>query len=314
MMNRSLSATRFIASPIASVLDFHRRKTALSYALLLPAALTVLLLIVYPLYQIFDISFREGKSMNFARIGQQPFGLDNYRRVLTDPAFWRSTWVSAVYVGGTVFVSFLIGLATSLLLNRDLPGTRLLRTLVLLPWAVPGVIVAIMFLWVMDGSYGVFNSILRDFGWHGGDINWFVDRRTALGTVMLPAIWKTYPLITLTLLAALQSIPKELYEAAEIDGATSVQKFFFITWPGIMGPALLVVMISALGTFRDVDIIFATTNGGPAGATQTLALYVYNEAFQYFRMGTATAVGTMMVAIAFLGTAIMAGMAGKSKF
>lgn len=157
--------------------SFHDQQRRLAYALLAPAALVVLALIVYPLWQVVDISFREGRTMNFARIREQSLGLGNYARVLTDPAFWRSTHVSAAYVGGTVLASFAIGLGTALLLDRGLPGTRWLRTLVLLPWAVPGVIVSIMFLWIMDGSFGVFNAILRDLGlmqgshaWFGGDI------------------------------------------------------------------------------------------------------------------------------------------------
>lgn len=295
-------------------INYHRRQTLLSFALLIPAAAAVLLLIVYPLYQVVEISFRDGTVMNFARIGELPLGLGNYVRVLTDALFWRATLNSTLYVGGSVGGAFLVGLATALLLNKELPGTRVLRTIVLLPWAVPGVIVAIMFLWILDGSFGVFNGMLRSAGLLSGEMPWFVDRNTALFAVIIPTIWKTYPLITLTLLAALQSIPKELYEASDVDGATSAQQFWYITWPGIQGAAFLVVMISALGVFRDVDIVFATTGGGPANSTETLALYVYKEAFHYFRMGTATAVGTLMICAAFLIAAGLATLSRNSRF
>ncbi len=295
-------------------INYHRRQTLLSFALLIPAAAAVLLLIVYPLYQVVEISFRDGRLMNFARMGELPLGVGNYARVLADPMFWRATLNSTLYVGGSVGGAFLIGLATALLLNRQLPGNRILRTLVLVPWAVPGVIVAIMFLWILDGSFGVFNAMLRSAGLLSGEMPWFVDSRTAMVAVIIPTIWKTYPLITLTLLAALQSIPRELYEAANVDGATKVQQFGYITWPGIQGASFLVIMISALGVFRDVDIVFATTHGGPAGATETLALYVYKEAFHYFRMGTATAVGTLMICAAFLIAATLAALSRNSKF
>lgn len=295
-------------------INYHRRQTLLSFALLIPAAAAVLLLIVYPLYQVVEISFRDGRLMNFARMGELPLGLGNYARVLGDPTFWRATLNSTLYVGGSVGGAFLIGLGTALLLNKQLPGNRILRTLVLVPWAVPGVIVAIMFLWILDGSFGVFNSILRSTGLLSGEMPWFVDARTAMVAVIVPTVWKTYPLITLTLLAALQSIPKELYEASNVDGATKLQQFGYITWPGIQGASFLVIMISALGVFRDVDIVFATTHGGPAGATETLALYVYKEAFHYFRMGTATAVGTLMILAAFLIAATMATLSRNSKF
>ena len=137
--------------------------------------------------------------------------------------------------------------------------------------------------------------------------------RTALISVMVPTVWKAYPLITLTLLAALQSVPLELYEAEKklLDGATGGQQFRYITWPGILGPAYLVVLISALGVFRDVDIIFATTGGGPSNATETLSLYVYREAFHYFRMGNAAAIGAIMIAAAALASVLLGGFARR---
>lgn len=294
--------------------SFNRRQTWLSFGLLAPAALAVLVLIVYPLYQVVDISLRDGRTMNFSRIGTLPLGLGNYSRVLADPQFWQSVLTSAIYVGGSVAVAFGIGLGTALLLNERLPGNRVWRTMILVPWAVPGVIVSIVFLWMLDGSFGVVNGVLRNLGFPIGSHPWYVDRSTALFSVMLPTIWKSYPLITLTLLAALQSIPRELYEAANVDGANRLQKFAYITWPGISGAALLVVMISSLGIFRDVDIIYATTGGGPSRATETLALYLYNEAFEFFRMGSATAVGVIMIIVAGLVATGLMLWQRRSKF
>ncbi|MCI1002728.1 sugar ABC transporter permease [Ochrobactrum sp. C6C9] len=285
-----------------------------AYGLLVPAIASVMFLIVYPLLRIVELSFRQGRSMNFAKISELPLGLDNYRQVLSDPGFWNSIQVTVFYVAGSVFFAFLIGLFTALLLNISFPGRRYLRTLILLPWAVPGVVVSIVFLWMLDGSYGVVNAILRDLGLIDTDITWFVDARTAMWAVIIPTVWKAYPLITLTLLAALQSIPSELYEASDIDGASRFQRFIFITWPGIRATAILSAMISALWIFRDIDIIFAATHGGPARATETLALYTYNEAFQYFRMGVGSAVGTMMVAVALIGCVLSVTLIHKDKF
>lgn len=310
----SISSGAESGSQAGTGLNFYRRQQILSYSLILPAALGVLTLILYPLYQVVDISLREGRVMNFARIHDLPLGFGNYVRVLTDPQFWNSVFVSVVYVGGSIAIAYAIGLGIALLLNERLPGNRVLRTIVLIPWAVPGIVLGIMFLWILDSSYGVFNAMLRDLGILSADFPWFVDRRTALVSVMVPTIWKSYPMITLTVLAALQSIPKELYEAADVDGATHLQKFRFITWAGIRGPSMLVLMISALGIFRDVDIVFGTTGGGPAGATETMSLYVYREAFNYFRMGTATAVGTVMIIVALLIGAVFTLSARRSKF
>ncbi|MBW9076365.1 sugar ABC transporter permease [Rhizobium pusense] len=290
------------------------RELLYAYGLLAPAIASVMFLIVYPLTRVVELSFREGRSMNFTKISELPLGFGNYIVVLTDPGFWSSIQATVFYVTGSVVFAFLIGLSTALLLNVNFPGRRYFRTLILLPWAVPGVVVSIIFLWMLDGSYGVVNSILRSLGLIDQDIAWFVNADTAMWAVIVPTVWKAYPLITLTLLAALQSIPRELYEASDIDGASNYQRFVFITWPGIRATAVLSAMISALWIFRDIDIIFAATHGGPARATETLALYTYNEAFQYFRMGVGSAVGTLMVTVALVGSVISVTMVQRDKF
>jgi multiple sugar transport system permease protein len=291
-----------------------RQDKLFAFALLAPATIAVLILIAYPLVRVVELSLRKGRSMNFRTISDLPLGLDNYVRVLTDPVFWNSVWVSILYVGGSVFFAFLIGLGTALLLNVKFPGRRYFRAAILIPWAVPGVIVAIIFLWMLDSSFGVVNATLRDLSLIEEDIAWFVNSGTALWAVILPTIWKAYPMITLMLLAALQSIPEEIYEAGAIDGANGGQKFWYLTWPGIRGTATLAVLITALWVFRDIDIIYASTQGGPARATETLAVMTYNEAFQYFRMGVASAIGTIMVTAALLATVTAIMLLRRDKF
>jgi multiple sugar transport system permease protein len=276
-----------------------RRERRFAYALLMPAVVAVFALIAWPMYLIVSISFREGKSLNFAALGQRPFGLGNYASVLTDSATWHSAWVSFAYTFGTIVPAFAIGLGTALLLNRVFPWRRWLRSLMLLPWAVPGVMVSIVFLWLFDASFGVVNYALRSLGLITVDVAWYTNESTALIAVIVPTIWKAYPFFTLTLLAALQSIPANLYEAADVDGASAWQRFANITWPGIRGPAVLALILNGLWAFREFDIIFAATGGGPAKATETLGIRAYNEAFGYFYMGRAAAIGVLMLAIAF---------------
>ena len=170
----------------------------------------------------------------------------------------------------------------------------------LLPWAVPGVMVSIVFLWLFDASFGVVNYALRSLGLIAVDVAWYTNESTALIAVIVPTIWKAYPFFTLTLLAALQSIPADLYEAAGVDGASARQRFANITWPGIRGPAVLALILNGLWAFREFDIIFAATGGGPAKATETLGIRAYNEAFGYFYMGRAAVIGVLMLAIAFV--------------
>jgi len=133
---------------------------------------------------------------------------------------------------------------------------------------------------------------------------WYVDRNTALVAVTLPAMWKAYPLITLIVLAALQSIPGNCTKRPRIDGASAWQEFRHVTWPGIRGPATLAVMSVRSQVFRDVDIIYTTTRGGPSRLTETVSLFVYNEGFQYFRMGSAASAGLLMVLAALLASLI----------
>jgi multiple sugar transport system permease protein len=273
------------------------RRPLLAYAMLSPAIVAVIFLIAYPIWVAINVSAREGRTMNIARIDRLPRGWGNYERALEDPANWEALLRSAIYVAGSVAPAFLIGLGLALLLNRNFPGRRWVRSLMMLPWAVPGVVTSIAFLWLLDGSYGVVNSMLRAIGLLDGDIAWYARQETAMLAVIVPTVWKGFPFFALTLLAAMQAIPHQLYEAARIDGASAIDQFRYVTWPGIRGPGLLAVILHSLWAFKELDIIYAATGGGPAGATETLALRVYLEAFEFFRLGSASALGLMMMAL-----------------
>jgi multiple sugar transport system permease protein len=295
------------------VTSLARRERRFAYALLAPAVVAVAALIAWPMYLIVSISFREGRSLNFLALDRRPLGLGNYRTVLEDPATWHSVLVSLIYTVGTLAPAFGIGLLTAVLLNRVFPLRRWLRSLILLPWAVPGVMVSIVFLWMFDASFGVVNHLLRSAGYAGADIAWYSSESTALFAVIVPTLWKAYPFFTLTLLAAMQSIPGHLYEAAEVDGATAPQRFFNVTWPGIRGPAVLALVLNGLWTFREFDIIYAATGGGPAKATETLGIRAYNEAFGYFYMGRAAVIGVLMLLIALFAV-LLARRALRKEF
>jgi multiple sugar transport system permease protein len=272
------------------------RDRVIAYGLLTPAFVLVAGLVLYPLWTVFVTSLREGRTPNVARLDRLPIGFANYARALQDEVVWQAAGRTLFFAIGVIGPAFLIGLALALLLNRDFPGRRSLRSLMLLPWAVPGVVAALAFLWMFDASYGVVNAQLRGIGITGADIAWFSNERTAPWAVLLPAIWKCFPFFVLTLLAALQSIPVALYEAAKIDGASAAQSFRYVTWPGIRGAAVLAIILQTLWVVKDFDIIFATTGGGPSRATQTLSLLIYEEAFAFFRLGSAAAIGVILLA------------------
>ncbi|MEO1225313.1 MAG: sugar ABC transporter permease [Pseudomonadota bacterium] len=266
--------------------------------LLLPAFLSVIFLLAYPLYLVFTLALNERVGINFLQTREMNFGFANFEMVLTDNRTWHAVWNTVVYTAGSIIPAFLIGLALALLLNRQFPARRWIRSLIFLPWAVPGVIVSITFLWMLNTSFGVVNAQLRNLGIISGEIGWYTDPDVAMFSVILPTIWKGFPFFALTMLAALQAIPATLYEAARLDGATKFQLFRFVTWPGIRGPAVLVLILQTLWVMREFDIPFATTGGGPAGATETLGLLIYDEAFSYFRVGNAAALGVLLLLMA----------------
>jgi multiple sugar transport system permease protein len=273
------------------------RNTLQAYILLLPAFIITISMMIYPLYITIDLSFRTGTAMNFKKLGSSPLGLKNYIGVFGDPATWNSLWLSLVYTAAGTIAAFAVGLATALLLGRLRTLRRALRILTLLPWAVPGVVASICFLWILDPSYGVFNYLLRSAGIVSANLGWFSDPDLAMASVVAPTVWKGYPFFTITLLAALQAIPEAYYEAARVDGATPGQLFRHITWPGIQNAAVLAFVLNGLWTFRVFDIIYPTTGGGPMGATDILAVRLYNEAFKYFHMGVAATLGILTFAV-----------------
>jgi len=276
------------------------RTMVMAYGLMIPAALLVAGLLIFPLYIVLKLSFCDGNPMSLDQIGTQGFSLTHYTKVFSSANTIYSVTRSVIYAVGSLIPSFLIGLGTALLLNRSFPGRRAFRTLVLIPWSVPGVVASVSFLWLLNGAYGVVNYLLRSVGLISKNIDWFTNPSTAMAAVIIPTIWKGYPFFTLMLLAALQSIPIELYEAAKVDGASKVAQFRYITWPGIRNTATLALVLQGLWTFRVFDIIYSTTGGGPLRVTETLALRIYNEAFGFFRTGMASALGVLTLAICAL--------------
>lgn len=248
---------------------------------------------LFALILLISISLRDVGLARLEVILSAPLSLANYTEVFTDPATWRSLWISVIYVFGSTAAPFAIGLITALLLNQRMPGQRLLRTLALLPWAIPGVTATVAFMWMLAPTYGVVNYLLRILGIADQDINWFLDPGLALFAVILPTAWKAYPFFTLMLLAGLQSISGEQYEAASIDGAGRMQQFRWVTLPGLMPFIFISVIFNAMYAFREFDFIYASTRGGPAGATETIAVRIYNQAFESFDLGVASALGVL---------------------
>ncbi len=278
------------------------RSRLYAFALLAPAIVVVLVVIVYPLFMAARMSLHDIAIFRVDRGITGETSLDNFRSMFRDKAFWRSLRITLYYVFFGVAGSFGVGLFTAVLLNQPFRGRTLARVLMVLPWPVPGVVAATIFVWLFNSSFGVVNFLLLRGGLIDQPVQWLTKPIPALVAVTVATIWKGYPFFTISLLAGMQSVPKELYEAARVDGASGLQQFRFITVPALRSVIGISLVIATLWQFRVFDIIFVMTGGGPSGATETLAVQIYREAFQYFEMSYAAAVGMVTLALSVIST------------
>lgn len=270
-------------------------RMALGFAL--PAALFSLILIIYPLLTTIKLSFQDIKFIGSKTGNSTGFTTENYEKLFTNTEFWDALFRSFFYTFTSLAMAFLMGLGLALLLNRKFRFQKLTRTLILLAWPIPGVIVALLFTWMFDGNYGIINEILKSLHIIDSNVKWLSGEATAMATVVLSTIWKSYPFFTLTLLAGLKGISSDFYEAAAIDGANAWQRFTKITLPALRSVIVTSLLLNGLWTFRNYDLISNITGGGPNQATETLPLLLYNQAFKYYNMGYASAIGIVSLLV-----------------
>ncbi|WP_175558093.1 carbohydrate ABC transporter permease [Roseibium suaedae] len=279
--------------------------------LLAPAVILMALIIIYPILLSVDISLQD---VRIARVGgtQAPWTTKNYDWLINSEEFWNSIWVTArmvFFVGGT---SLVIGLATALLVNQKFKGRALARLFVALPWAVPEVVATVIWAWMLDSSFGVINWLLLKAGFISEAIQFGSNATAAFFAVCFVMIWKGYPLVSIMLLAGLQSIPAEQYQAAKVDGASVWQRFFYVTLPNLAPVIGVTMVMTTLWVFRDFSIIYVLTQGGPIGATTTLSMLTFEQAFSFFRMGQGAAVGVVTMIICAIISRALVGRFAKS--
>jgi multiple sugar transport system permease protein len=272
-----------------------RRFDWMPIQLVAPAGILMAILLLYPIGQAIVLGFFNTRLLRYDQGAY--VGFDNYARLLGDPAFWNALKVTLLYSLGTVVSTYLAGLGSALLLNRRFPARGLIRTLFILPWAIPEVVAVLIFVWMLDAQYGVLNYFLVEVGFIDAPLAWLSDAGLALPALILVTTWQQFPLAMLIILAGLQMIPRELYEAAKVDGAGAWSRFRFVTMPGLRTVNVILVLILILNAFRRVTVIYAMTAGGPARSTETLSILTYNVAFQYQRIGYAAAIGTVLLLI-----------------
>ncbi|GAA0359035.1 sugar ABC transporter permease [Alkalibacterium iburiense] len=280
------------------------------YLLLAPAFIIILAFLFYPMLTVFYYSFQ---NYNIAAPFYDSFaGLSNYVRLFTeDNMFLPSLWNSVKWVGTQVSLQLVFGLAVALILNQKFAGRGVIRSLTFLPWAISGVLTSVIWMLIYNEHIGVLNDILMRLGIIDRPAAFLASTGTAFTAVVIAELWRGIPFFAVTLLAALQNIPEELYEAARVDGATRFQQLVSITLPQLKRTIVLTTLLRTVWTFNNVDLIYNLTGGGPANSTMTFSMYIVNTAVNGSNFGY----GSAMTVVAVLILTILAAVYLKvSKF
>ena len=267
------------------------RDAVLGYALLIPLLVFALGLLAYPFASALLLSLQE-KS-----VGQAPtfVGFANYIHLFTvDPVFPLAVRNTLIYTLGCVTIRLILGMGMALTLNEQFKMRGFARGLMLMPWVMPDLVVALTWRWMFDGTFGIFNHMLKATGLIEASMPWLSRPATGLGAAIIANSWRGFPFFGITLLAALQAIPAELYEVAEIDGASVVQRFLHITLPGIQPVLLVATILSTIWVFNDFVMVWTMTGGGPLDRTHVFATYAYQLGFKYNQLGMAVAATVTM--------------------
>ncbi|MFF1376260.1 carbohydrate ABC transporter permease [Streptomyces sp. NPDC058308] len=265
-----------------------------AWFLVLPALIPILVLSVGPLLYGIALAFTDSQSGRTR--ATQWIGTLNFQDLWHDTLFWDSFRIGLLWAFGVTVPQFLLALGLALLLNQDLRLRWLARALAIIPWAMPEVVVGIMWRLVYHPDAGVLNETLSDLGLGDGK-DWLTGTGTALFAVIVVGVWAGMPQTTVALLAGLQNTPRELHEAAAMDGAGAWRRFRTVTWPAIRPVALAVTALNFIWNFNSFALVYVLTQGGPGGRTRLPMLFAYEEAFRYGQFGYAAAMGCIMVAV-----------------
>ncbi len=286
---------------------------ALPWLLLAPALAATVLLVLVPVGETFWLSLHD---VILFRPRVRPFvGLGNYVAVLRDPLFWESLGHSVVWVVVAVSLQFGLGLCTALLLNRTFAWRAVARALVIVPWALPSVIIGLVWTWMLDFNLGLVNQLGVRWGLLEAPIAWLARPDTAMAAVILAVVWQGFPFFAVTLLAGLQAIPREHYEAAEIDGAGVVVSFWNVTLPGLAPVIATSLLLRMIWVSNSLDLILVMTGGGPGTSTHTLPLYAFLKAWSGANYGYGSALAvvlTVLLLAVVISYAVRAGREAKA--
>ena len=261
----------------------------------MPALLILFFIIFYPIFYSVYLSFNnyiliKPKEIRF-------IGLQNYFKLINDEVFRISLWKSVVWTFWVISMELLLGLIGAWLLNRRFKGRDIVRAVILLPWVFPSVLTGLMWVWMLDDTYGVINDVLYRLSIIDSFVPWMAQSGTALYGVIITQIWHGTPFFLIMILAAFQSIPDELYEAARIDGANLWQEFRYVSWPMIIPTVIITTLLRTIWTANYVELIQIMTEGGPGYSSLTLPIYAFRKAYSSLDFGYSSALSLVLVAI-----------------
>lgn len=284
----------------SGIANYRRREKRLGYFLLTPCILFLAIFAVYPLFHTIKMSFTHFEMFGMAG----GFTFNNFMDTFRDKYFWDSLGVTLFFVVTSVVFQTLFGFVLAFLANKSFKGQGLARVALLLPWAMPPVVAAMAWRWMANDSFGLFNDILTRVGLSDGHTVWLGIPKLAMFCLVTLAVWKVSSFMGLLILAGLQAISEELYEAADLDGAGKVKRFFHITLPLLKPTLAVAVLLRTLQAVQVFDLPYTLTGGGPGNATETLGIFIYRSSFSKMDWGGASAQSVILLAISIVITII----------
>ncbi|MBN1203624.1 MAG: sugar ABC transporter permease [Myxococcaceae bacterium] len=294
------SAATGVGTPKAGASTQARQRTRAAWLFLAPTLFAMALVAGWPLARTFWFSFTDANLTDMA--ASQFVGVESLRAVLEDPDWWTTVWTTFRFALVSVFLETALGLIIALALNAKFPGRALLRAAVLVPWAIPTVVSARMWGWMFNDLYGVINAILLYLGLISEPLAWTAEPGLSFAAVVAVDVWKTTPFMALLILAALQMLPEDIYEAARIDGAGPLRSFFQVTLPLLKGPLMVAIIFRMLDALRVFDVFFVLTGGSTE--TMPMAGYARQQMFEYQLIGVGSASASLLFALIAAFTAL----------
>lgn len=294
------AAPREAVEPPSPVSALSRQRVRSAWLFMTPTLVVLAAVAGWPLMRTFWFAFTNANLSN----PEPPeyVGLENFKTILDDPDWWNSVWNTFRFTGISVALETVLGMIIALTLNTKFRGRGVLRAAVLVPWAIPTVVSAKMWGWMFHDVYGVINEVLLHVGLISAPIAWTVDPKLSMVAIIAVDVWKTTPFMTLLLLAALQMLPEELYEAAKLDGANPVRVFFQITLPLIRGPMLVAVIFRVLDALRVFDLFYVLTSNN--SESMSMAVYARQQMFEFQELGLGAAAASLLFALIALVTVV----------